>query len=136
MVLAAFGGIAASALLLLNAEQPASAQPTIPAGYDLSAWHNNGQDGEYLLQVVDGVVPPAGTAVSGVVLSDTDCEPDAQGLNHCHNGIRLADGTTLNAIDNHMMSLYRCPKPGETVTLTRFDDAWVVAAIATDDPAD
>lgn len=127
LALTALVAIGAAGFLFLNSQQPANAQPEIPSGYDLSSWYENGRGGKYLLQLMDGQLPPAGVRASGMVLSDTNCEPDAQGLNHCRNGIRLADGTVFNAIDNHMMSRFRCLQPGETVLLTTFKDGWVVA---------
>jgi len=80
--------------------------------------------------LAEGQLPPTGVRTTGVVLSDTNCEPDAQGLNHCRNGIRLADGSTISVIDNHMMSRYRCLRPGETVSLTTLGSSWVVALTA------
>lgn len=128
LALTTLAGIAAVAFLFLTGQETASAEPTIPHGVSLSSWYENGQGGEYLLQIAEGKAPPVGVRVSGVVTSDTDCEPDAQGLSHCHNGIDLADGSTIAVIDTHMMSRYRCLRPGETVSVTRFNDSWIVAA--------
>ncbi len=133
LVLAVIGAMGTTAFLFLNSKQPASAQPAIPSGYDLSSWYENGHGGKYLLQVVDGGLPADGVRASGVVLSDTNCEPDAQGLNHCRNGIRLENGNTINVIDNHMMSRNRCLEPGETVSLTTFSSLWVVAVTGQND---
>lgn len=130
LALTALAAIGGAALIFISSQEPASAQPAIPAGYDLSSWRDNGEGGKYLLQVVDGELPQIGERTSGVVLSDTNCEPDAQGLNHCRNGIRLANGTTINVIDNHMMTRYRCLQPGETVSLATFSNSWVVALTA------
>lgn len=125
LALTALGAVAA---VLLNG-QPARAQPEIPAGSDLSSWQDNGQDGRYLLKVTNGAgsAPLIGTSMSGVVLTDTACEPDAEGMNHCRNGIRLASGMTIYVINNHRMGTYRCLQPDETVSLTTFGPGWVVA---------
>jgi hypothetical protein len=127
LALTTLGGIAAVAFLFLYGQEPASAGPTIPSGFNLASWYENGHGGEYLLQIAEGELPPVGVRVSGVVTSDTDCDPDAQGLSHCHNGIDLANGSTITVIDTHMMSRYRCLQPGEAVSVTRFNDSWVVA---------
>lgn len=127
LALTTLGGIAAVAFLFFYGQEPASADPTIPSGSDLPSWSENGRDGEYLLQIVEGKAPPVGVRLSGVVTSDTDCDPDAQGLSHCHNGIGLANGSNITVVDNHMMSRRRCLQPGEAVSLTRFNDSWVVA---------
>ena len=127
VALVTLGGIATVAFSLLSGQEAASAEPTIPAGVDLPSWYENGRGGEYLLQIAEGTVPPIGVRMSGVVLSDTDCEPDAQGLSHCHNGIALANGSTIIVTDTHLMSRYRCLRPGETVAVTTFNNSWVVA---------
>ena len=128
-VLAATALLAAG-LVLLASERLASAQPAIPAGAGLSSWQDNGHDGKYLLKVTNGAAPAPGTTTSGVVLSDTACEPDAEGMNHCRNGIRQANGMTVYVINNHMMSRYRCLQPGETVSLAASGSGWVVATTA------
>jgi hypothetical protein len=125
--LTTLGGITAVAFLFLYGHEPARAEPMIPSGFNLSSWYENGHGGEYLLQITEGEVPPVGLRVSGVVTSDTDCDPDAQGLSHCHTGMSLANGSTITVIETHMMSRYRCLQPGETVSVTRFNDSWVVA---------
>jgi hypothetical protein len=127
VAIAALGGIAAVAFSLLSGQETANAQPAIPAGVNLASWYENGSGGEYLLQLAEGEAPPVGVRMSGVVLSDTDCEPDAQGLSHCHNGIALANGSTIIVTDTHLMSRYRCLRPGETVDVTTFNGSWVVA---------
>jgi hypothetical protein len=125
LTLTALGAVAA---VLLNG-QLARAQPEIPAGSDLSSWQDNGHDGKYLLKVTNGAgaAPAVGASSSGVVLSDTNCEPDAEGMNHCRNGIRLANGKTIYVINNHRMARYRCLQPEETVSLTTLSNGWVVA---------
>ena len=116
-------GIAA---LTVDTEKAVSAQPAIPSGYALASWQENGAGGRYLLEVTDGQVPLAGTSVSGVVLSDGNCTPDDEGLSHCHNDIRLADGSMLSVIDNHNMGENRCLIPGEAVSVSAHNDAWAV----------
>ena len=126
--------LATAALLLgglafLGSERLASAQPAIPAGAGLASWQDNGHDGKYLLKVTNGAAPAEGTSTSGVVLIDTACEPDAEGMNHCRNGIRQANGMTIYVINNHKMGRYRCLQPGETVSLAASGSGWVVATI-------
>ena len=130
LTLPALGAIGAAAFLFINSQNRPAPSRQFRPDTTCRPGARTGSDGQYLLQLADGELPPAGVRTFGVVLSDTNCEPDAQGLNHCRNGIRLADGSTINLIDNHMMSRYRCLQPGETVSLTTFDDAWVVALTA------
>ena len=65
-------------------QETATVQPTIPPGVSLTSWFENGKGGQYVLQIAEGNAPPAGVRVTGMVTTDTDCDPDAQGLNHCH----------------------------------------------------
>lgn len=102
--------------------------PPIPAAAELSSWRENGTDGRYVLQMLDGEAPQA--AVTGEILSDTQCAPDDQGINHCHNEIRLPDGTTITVIDNHSMMENPCLTPGEKITLKPLDTGWIVGTLA------
>ena len=104
----AVGGLAAGSLFLFNTSEPAKAQPPIPSGYALDSWQDNGASGKYLLEVADGKLPAAGEALSGVVMTDTNCMPDEEGLSHCVNEIRFADGSSLTVVDNHNMGVNRC----------------------------
>ncbi|HUZ75798.1 MAG TPA: hypothetical protein VMU87_22655 [Stellaceae bacterium] len=104
----------------------AAGEPPIPREASLASWDQNGQGGRYLLQIADGSVPN-GAAVSGVVTSDTNCAPDAQGLSHCRNGIALSNGDRITVIDIHTMSRNPCLQPGETLSMTRIDPSWLVA---------
>ena len=53
-----------------------------------------------------------------VVLTDTRCTPDAQGVSHCLNRMRLVDGTVVTVQHDHRMMNMPCLSPGEHVTLT------------------
>ncbi len=118
----------AAALLAVPAAFSAE-QPAIPAGEAISTWVENGQNGRYLLQLLKGGVPAGETAITGTILSDTDCAADADGINHCKNEIRLEDGSMLKGVNNHRMSVNRCLKPGETVTVSPLADGWAVVLI-------
>ncbi len=75
----------------------------------------NGQAGLSLVRFVGGDHPPAtGTAT---VLTDTNCEPDAYGISHCLNALRLAGGRSLVVRHAHDMHAYPCLTPGDSVKL-------------------
>lgn len=61
---------------------------------------------------------PAGT-VKATVLTDENCEPDAHGISHCRNRVRLANGQTLTLRHPHEMHMVPCLAPGEKVLLIR-----------------
>jgi hypothetical protein len=106
-------------------------EPAIPRGVSLASWFDNGQGGRYVLQLAQGRPPAFGTQVTGVVLSDSDCAPDAQGLNHCRNVIELADGSRFQVINNHQMMRNRCLGNGDRLTLRAVNSGWVVGDLAT-----
>jgi hypothetical protein len=122
----AVAGLIALGLIVL-APKPASAQPDIPAGAHFSSWADNGKDGERILQVVKGDLSKVAVSVDGLVKTDTNCDPDAAGVNHCHNVIGLANGGEIEVVHNHAMMRYPCLSPGEKLTLARLADGWLVA---------
>ena len=126
--LAAAGlGSLATILLLSSGQQAASAQPAIPPGVSLTSWFENGKGGQHVLQIAGGAAPPSGTRLIGTVTTDTDCDPDAQGLNHCRNNIDLGNGRNIAVIHNHAMHNYPCLEPGQKLSITRLNANWVVA---------
>ena len=123
---AGLGGLA-TALMLSYGQQPVSAEPAIPPGVSMQSWFENGQGGRHVLQIFEGSAPPVGVRVSGVVATDTDCDPDAKGLSHCHNRIDLASGRSITVIHTHFMSRNPCLQPGQRVSITGLNANWVVA---------
>jgi hypothetical protein len=126
LALAAIGGLAAVGFSAL-AQQPASAEPAIPAGANFTSWAENGKDGQRVLQLTKVDMPAVGAVVSGIVKTDTNCDPDAQGIFHCHNVIALASGGEIEVVHNHMMMNYPCLAPDQKLTLARLNSDWVVA---------
>ena len=124
-VLSAVGAFAIG--LFVVYEGGTSSQSDLLKSASLASWSDNGRNGRHLLQIVDGSILPAGTTVVGVVVSDTLCQPDAQGFSHCHNGIELADGKRMTVIDTHQMSRHPCLEPGQRLSLNRIDRTWIVA---------
>ena len=124
-VLSAVGALAIGLFVVYGGDT--SSQSALLKSASLASWSENGRDGRHLLQIVDGSILPAGTTVVGVVVSDTLCQPDAQGFSHCHNAIELADGKRMTVIDTHQMSRYPCLEPGQRLSLSRIDRTWIVA---------
>ena len=73
---------------------------------------------------------PPGGRTTGIVLSDSDCEPDAQGLNHCHNAVQLADGKLILLINTHVMARNRCLGAGDKLSLSAVGRSWMMAVVA------
>ena len=127
------GGVAGASLLsyqgtpvAVSQQETQVASSGIPAGVSLASWQNNGRGGRYVMRVIEGSVPD-GAQLSGVVTSDTDCDADAQGLSHCHNGITLSNGVRITAVNSHNMMRFQCLDPGQRVSITRLDGGWIIA---------
>jgi len=126
LAVAAVAGFAALGYSVF-AQATAAAEPTIPAGVKFTSWADNGTGGQRVLQLVKGDMPATGAIVSGVVKTDTNCDPDAQNINHCNNVIALADGGEIEVVHNHAMMNFECLSPGQKLSLSRLDAGWVVA---------
>ena len=126
LALAAIGGLGAVSVASL-AQQSAPTGSAIPAGANFTSWTDNGKDGQRVLQLVRGDMPVVEVAVSGVVKTDTNCDPDPQGVSHCHNVIKLADGGEIEVVHNHAMMIHDCLAPGQKLSLTRLEAGWIVA---------
>lgn len=125
------GGLAVLlASLMLGVSGAGASEPAIPAGASLHTWFDNGTNGHYVLNVIEGHVPfmlKAGTVAT--VMTDSNCAPDAEGLNHCHNVIRFANGSEITVVNNHQMSAHRCLRPGETVRINLLAQGWITLQI-------
>jgi hypothetical protein len=126
---AAFGGLA-TALVLSSRQQAASAEPEIPAGANLASWFDNGAGGRRVLQIFSGDTPAVGVRLVGTVKSDSNCDPDALSLSHCHNIIELSNGRRIEIVNTHIMTKHPCLAPGDRVAITRLNENWVIASAA------
>ena len=75
----------------------------------------NGEGGVDVGVLQSGVIPAQPT--TAIVQTDTNCNPDAYGISHCSNILRLADGSLIEVRHDHNMQAYPCLDPGETVTI-------------------
>lgn len=64
---------------------------------------------------VSGVAPTRTT--TAVVLTDSNCTPDARGVSHCYNTVRLPDGHVITVRHDHDMRIVPCLAPGESIRL-------------------
>lgn len=119
-------GVALAGLLIISACSSGVQEPGIPTGAGFSTWFQNGAQGRYVVPVVEGTLP-AGVrhGMWGRVLTDSNCAPDAIGLNHCHNIIELNDGSRVAVVNNHQMIRHRCLKPGERVWVSLLKGRWI-----------
>jgi len=74
------------------------------------------QPGKPLRTVLkNGKMPSARTMAT--VLSDENCAPDARGISHCSNRLRMDDGSEVTVTHPHRMSEVPCLSPGERVSV-------------------
>lgn len=64
-----------------------------------------------------GGVPSSPTPAT--VISDSNCSPDARGISHCTNALRLRNGRILTVRHPHRMMEVPCLEPGEGVVVRR-----------------
>ncbi|MGG4394089.1 hypothetical protein ABEX25_07195 [Paenibacillus thiaminolyticus] len=87
-------------------------------------WQKNGADNLYRTRLLEGEVASERT---GVILTDTDCEADAQGISQCHNKIKLDNNQTVTVMNIHNMMNYECFSPGEKVKIVPSEDGdWMI----------
>ncbi len=123
------GALALGTAVYAGGLQAQGGPSPIPAGAALKSWQDNGADGRYVLQVIKGKLPKTTKPITGTVTTDTDCDADAQGLSHCHNVLKLSDGTELTVIDSHNMHRNRCLGTGDQMALTGLGKSWVVGTL-------
>ena len=68
-------------------------------------------------ELMSGSLPS--TAVMATVLSDENCAPDAQGISHCTNKLRMDGGAEMTVTHPHRMAEVPCLAPGERVSVQR-----------------
>ncbi len=108
-------GVLAGIIFMALSIQAWAWVPTLPAGVQGPAsWYQNGQGGRYFVPVVKGKLSKP---ITGIVKTDSNCMPDAQGLSHCYNEIQLSSGKLITIQNTHKMSIHRCLRPGEYVQL-------------------
>ena len=90
----------------LPAQRQVQLSRVMPAPSDYDGLH---------AQLIGGTMPAA--RVEATVLTDEQCQPDAHGVSHCLNRMRLADGSVIQVRHPHDMSRVPCLSPGEHVRL-------------------
>lgn len=76
----------------------------------------SGSEGSLVASLVGGVIPAQ--PVVATVVSDTNCAPDADGVSHCYNQLRMPDATVLEVQHHHRMADTPCLAPGEQVLVS------------------
>lgn len=111
--LAVAGGIAVLAAVAFIS---LSKGPASPSDRTVALVHGNSgpQTGD-AVHFVDGIAPTEAT--SAIVLTDSNCTPDGQGISHCFNTLRLPNGHIITVRHDHDMHMVPCLAPGESIRL-------------------
>lgn len=107
------GGIAVLATFAFISLSNAPASPSVRT-VALVHGSSSPQDGD-AVHFVNGLAPTVTT--SAVVLTDSNCTPDGQGISHCSNTLRLANGHIITVRHDHDMHMVPCLAPGESIRL-------------------
>ncbi len=70
--------------------------------------------GVLMANLREGHIPTSAT--TAIVLSDSSCAPDTNGISHCLNDLNI-DGTVITVQHHHAMATVPCLSPGERVAL-------------------
>jgi hypothetical protein len=71
-----------------------------------------------MTSLVSGELPSQ--AIQAVVRTDSNCQPDENGVSHCLNELAFGSATVV-VRHHHKMSEVPCLTPGETVTILSFE---------------
>jgi hypothetical protein len=139
IVILILGGILATALIAMATQgRPGSAQSTphfvnvppatdrlqsplrtvVVAGSGERLPHMSETEGLLMTSLVTGQLPNGATHAT--VRTDSNCQPDQQGVSHCLNELEI--GSTIVMVrHHHKMSEVPCLTPGETVNIVRLE---------------
>lgn len=93
---------------------------TVVVGSMTDSLPGTSNEAGYLMTNLRAGQIPAG-ATTATVLTDTNCEPDADGVSHCLNDLQIGK-IVITVQHHHQMHSVPCLSPGETVTLMSFDE--------------
>lgn len=93
----------------------AGAPRTVVIGAAHDRLPGTSNDAGYLMANLRAGQIPEGAA-EAVVLSDTNCAPDAEGISHCLNDLQIGN-VIVTVQHHHDMAAVPCLSPGETVRL-------------------
>lgn len=82
----------------------------------------NGKNGVMYSKLLNGSLEESQQAT---VLTDESCQMDNNGITHCFNNIRLANGEEIRVNTLHVMNEVPCLKPEEKVNVTSHPNGYV-----------
>ena len=102
----------------IDVKAPGDPRTVVLGGMTDSLPGTSNEAGYLMTNLRAGQIPEGATTAE--VLSDTNCEPDADGVSHCLNDVQIGN-VVVTVQHHHQMHSVPCLSPGETVTLMPFE---------------
>ena len=102
----------------IDVKAPGEPRTVVVGGMTDSLPGTSNEAGYLMTNLRAGQIPTGATTAT--VLTDTSCEPDADGVSHCLNDLQIGDAV-VTVQHHHQMHSVPCLSPGETVTLMAFE---------------
>lgn len=89
-------------------------------------WQENGKDGTYIVKMKSDTLS---SPVKVKVLTDDNCDPDAEGLSHCNVTVGLPDGKQIEFNMTHNMMNFPCLNLDSTIELSPYSNGYAKVKI-------
>lgn len=103
----------------IDTKAPGEPRTLVIAGMSEALPGTSNEAGLLMANLRVGQIPEGATTAT--VLTDTNCQPDADGISHCLNDLQIGN-VVVTVQHHHAMASVPCLSPGETVTLMSFAD--------------
>jgi hypothetical protein len=101
----------------VDPKAPGEPRTVVVGGMSDSLPGTSNEAGYLMTSLRAGQIPE--DAATATVLTDTNCEPDSDGVSHCLNDLQIGN-VIVTVQHHHQMHSVSCLSPGETVTLMPF----------------
>lgn len=98
----------------IDVKAPGEPRTVVMGGMTDSLPGTSNEAGYLMTNLRAGQLPEGATTAT--VLTDTNCEADADGVSHCLNDLQIGN-VVVTVQHHHQMHSVPCLSPGETVTL-------------------
>lgn len=102
----------------IDVKAPGEPRTVVVGGMSDSLPGTSNAAGYLMTNLRSGQIPAGATTAT--VLTDTNCEPDADGVSHCLNDLQIGN-VVVTVQHHHQMHSVPCLSPGETVMLMPFE---------------
>lgn len=101
----------------IDVKAPGEPRTLVVGGMSDSLPGTSNEAGYLMTNLRAGTIPEGATTAT--VLTDTNCEPDADGVSHCLNDLQIGN-VVVTVQHHHQMHSVPCLSPDEIVTLMPF----------------